>query len=287
MKRISMLAAAAIVAGTALAGAPAVSQAGVLRAAAGPMRQAMPAWIVSDGALQMLSQAGLTRNQLQELFGSKGTFLTGTTGQLVNGAIRTATFTSYAKLRAALDGPGLPPGTRAVLYDNEGWSLTPAAERLHPAEYEELAARLVHAHHLLFVSTPATTLTDVLDPGDTDHYAAYLRLGLAASGARYADVIDIQAQGSEADLSTYVAFVQAAAAQARRANPAVMVLAGISTNPSGQRITGAQLAAAFRAVRPYVDGFWLNIPQAGAACPRCGTAQPAVAIPLLRSLLSS
>lgn len=243
-------------------------------------------WIVNQRAVSLLRGAGLTQRQAQQLFGNRGTFLVTSAGGSsgVSGATRTATFTSYAALRATLTGKGLPPGTGAVLYDNEHWSLTPPAEQRNPAKYEALAAALVHARHLLFVSTPGTTLTDMLAPGNSDHYAAYLALGLASSAARYANVIDIQAQGSETDLARYVAFVRAAAAQAHRANPRVAVLAGISTNPSGQRVTSTQFAAAVFAVRPFVVGFWLNIPAAGTACPRCGTPQPQVAMPLLRSL---
>jgi hypothetical protein len=255
-------------------------------AAAAPPRSV--AWIVNQKALALLANAGLTSRQRQKLFGNSRTFLVSSSGgsdEGVTGEVPTATFTSYAALRAALAGKRLPRGTKAVLYDNEHWPLTPVVEQRHPAKYEKLAAGLVHAHHLLFVSTPATDLTIVLAPGATDHFAAYLRLGLAASAARYANVIDIQAQGSELNLSRYAAFVRAAAAQALRANPHVLVLAGISTNPSGQRVTSAQFTAAFRAARPYVAGFWLNIPGASTACPACGTPRPRVALPLLESLL--
>lgn len=258
-------------------------------ASAEPSPRGGTSWIVNEHALALLHGAGLTPRQLQELFGNPGTDLTSSasTPAGITGATHTVSFTSYTTLRAALDGRRLPPGTRAVLYDNEDWSLTPRVEQLNPAKYEGLAAALAHAHHLLFISTPATTLTDVLAPGDTDHYAAYLRLGLAASAARYANVIDIQAQGSETDLGKYAAFVRAAAAQARHANPHVVVLAGISTNPSGQKVSSAQFTAAFMAVRPFVAGFWLNVPSGGTACPRCGKPQPQVAVPLLRDLLRS
>jgi hypothetical protein len=277
MKRIIMSAVAALT----------IASTAVTVAVAAPVR-AEPlhaeGWIVNQGALSQLGKAGLGQRQIEELFGTRDTFLTGT-GAGAGRAIHTVTFTSYAKLSAALADGALPRGARAVLYDNEHWPLTPVAEQQNPAKYEALAAAAVHAHHLLFVSTPATTLTDVLAPGATDRYAAYLRLDLAASAARHADAIDIQAQGAEADLAKYVAFVRAAAAQARAANPRVLVFAGISTNPSGQQVTAAQFAAAVNAVRRYVNGFWLNIPAGGIACPRCGTPQPQVALPLLRSLL--
>jgi len=257
-------------------------------ASAAPARPAPPRWIVSPTAVSLLGQAGLAKAQLQTLFGSDRAYLTGaTTAPPVRGALRTVTFTSYQAMEKQFAGRGLPGGTTAVLYDNEDWSLTPAAEQRDPAKYEELAAKLAHAHHLLFISTPATDLTDVLAPTESDHFAAYLRLGLAASAAKYADVIDIQAQGSEASLSRFTAFVKAAAAQARHANPHVIVLAGLSTNPSGQHVTSAQFTSAYMAVRPDVNGYWLNIPAQGTACPRCGTPQPKVAVPLLRTLARS
>jgi hypothetical protein len=248
---------------------------------------ASPAWIVNANALTLLGKDGLTGRELQQLFGNRDTFLTGFANAPagVRGATRTVTFTNYDTLRSALATGSLPAGTQAVLYDDESWSLTPAAQQRDPARYEQLAANLVHEHHLLFISTPATDLTDVLAPGATDHYAAYLKLNIAADAARYADVIDIQAQGSEANLATFVPFVKAAAAQARQASRRVIVLAGISTNPSGQQVSAAQLIAAVVAVRPFVNGFWLNIPSAGRACPRCGVARPQVAVPLLRMLL--
>ena len=255
---------------------------------AAPARPAPPRWIVSQTAVSLLGQAGLAKAQSQTLFGSGRAYLTGaTTAPPVRGALRTATFTSYQAMEKQLAGPGLPGGTAAVLYDNEDWSLTPAPEQRDPAKYEELAAKLAHAHHLLFISTPATDLTDVLAPAESDHFAAYLRLGLAASAARYADVIDIQAQGSETSLSRFTAFVKAAAAQARHANPHVIVLAGLSTNPSGQHVTSAQFTSAYLAVRPDVNGYWLNIPAQGTACPRCGTPQPKVAVALLGTLARS
>jgi hypothetical protein len=251
---------------------------------------APPRWIVAQTSVGLLGQAGLTKAQLQTLFGNNRTYLTdGLTPKAppVSGALRTVSFASYKAMKRRLAGPGLPAGTTAVIYDNEHWRFTPAAEQRDPARYEELAAKLAHAHHLLFISTPAVDLTDVLAPRQSDHYAAYLRLGLAASAARYADVIDIQAQGSETSLPTFTPFVQAAAAQARRANPRVIVLAGISTNPSGQHVSSAQFTDAFSAVRADVNGYWLSIPSHGPGCPNCGKPQPGVAVPLLRMIARS
>jgi hypothetical protein len=118
-------------------------------------------------------------------------------------------------------------------------------------------------------------------------YDEYVRLGIARSAARYADVYEIQAQSSEANLELYTRFVKAAAAQAREANPKVQVFAGLSTNPSGKQVTSQQLYDAVQATRGEVDGYWLNIPAGGAYCPKCGEPQPQVAVELLRRLSSS
>jgi hypothetical protein len=271
----------------------AVAAAGLWQAAApvpatAPL--APPRWIITQTAVGLLGRAGLTEAQLQTLFGNSRTYLSGgltPSAPPVSGALRTVSFASYRVMERQLAGSHLPAGTTAVIYDNEHWRFTPADEQRDPARYEELAAKLAHAHHLLFISTPAVDLTDVLAPRQSDHYAAYLRLGLAASAARYADVIDIQAQGSETSLPTFTSFVEAAAAQARRSNPHVIVLAGLSTNPSGQHVSSAQFTAAYNAVRADVSGYWLNIPSHGAACPDCGTPQPKVAVPLLEMLARS
>jgi hypothetical protein len=59
---------------------------------------------------------------------------------------------------------------------------------------------------------------------------------------------------------------------------------GLSTNPSGSSVTADQLKAAITATHTLVDGYWLDIPAAGTAWPRCGQARPQVAIDRLRSL---
>jgi hypothetical protein len=52
--------------------------------------------------------------------------------------------------------------------------------------------------------------------------------------------------------------VAAAAAQARAANPHVVIYAGLST----QRVTSAaELIQDYMATRNLVDGYWMNIPQ--------------------------
>ena len=198
-------------------------------------------------------------------------------------AIALRSFSSYAALKAALAG-SLEPGVGAVLYDNEAWQFTPENEQRDPATYMRLAAEAVHAKRLLFVTAPAVDLMRVLAPGPEKRYDAYLRLNIAAAAARYADVYDIQAQGSIAGLPRYSSFVEAAAQQARAANPKVLVLAGISTNPNGQHVNADQIVRAISATRGYVDGYWFNIPHPSEYCPGCNDFRPDLAIDVLQRL---
>ena len=75
-----------------------------------------------------------------------------------------------------------------------------------------------------------------------------------------------------------------AATQARGVNPKVLVFGGLSTNPSGKKVTARQLYEAVDATRGDVDAYWLNIPGGGAWCPKRGEPQPQVAVELLHLL---
>jgi len=200
-------------------------------------------------------------------------------------AVSFVSFTSYGTLGNAVADGRLPAGIGGVMYDYERWSFTPEDEQRNPARYLSQAAEIVHAKHLLFFTAPAANLVKVIDPDSPDRpYDAYLRLGIAADAARYADVFDIQAQGSERSTARYSEFVRQAAAQARAANPHVIVLAGNSTQPSGQTVTADDLVRAIEATRPYVDGYWLNVPAPSPYCPRCSEFRPDIAIEVLHRI---
>jgi hypothetical protein len=193
-------------------------------------------------------------------------------------ALSIASFTSYSELERAVEGGKLAPGVQGIMYDNEAWSFTPLAEQQNPALYEKLGAELAHAHGLLFISTPATTLVSVLAPGSSASvYDSYLSLGIAADAARYADVFEIQAQGSEKNTQTYSYFVSQAAAQAYLVNPQVQVLAGLSTSFGNQTVTSRDILEAITVTGNVVDGYWLNIPQKSQYCPTCSFL-PGIAI---------
>ncbi len=96
-----------------------------------------------------------------------------------------------------------------------------------------------------------------------------------------AGVVEVQAQSLERDPRTYRAFVRAAVAQARAANPHVSVLAGLSTNPPGPAVSSGELAAAIRATSAAVAGYWLNVPGQGPRCPSCHAPRPGLARQML------
>jgi hypothetical protein len=208
----------------------------------------------------------------------------------VPAAWNAVTFASFTNLRAirnaVAEGARLGPDMQGVMYDYERWQFTPEGEQRNPAPYVKMAAEAVHARNLLFLTAPAVNLVRVMAPDQNQNprYDTYLRLGIAADAARYADVFDIQAQGSERNTELYANFVRQAAAQARQANAKVVVLAGISTQPSGQEVTADDILRAIAATRGAVDGYWFNIPRPSEYAPRVTEFRPDIAIDVLRRL---
>jgi len=241
-------------------------------------------WIVNAGSLQH-SQADFSLDLQKKYFDSACTFLVIGDNPSEDyrdwTVVRTRTATSLATVEAA----AADPSTTAVLYDPEGWDMTPPEEQRDPAGAACRAASIVHAHNKILIVTPAINLIRIIEPGARgDRFEAFAGTKLAGEIARCADVYEIQAQGAEMDKGAYRSFVEAEARQARAANPHVVVLAGISTNPMGQQVTGKEVFDAVQSVRSIVDGFWLNIPGGGKFCPSCGAPQPRVAVDMLQRL---
>jgi len=243
-------------------------------------------WIVNSGSLKR-SQAEFPLEAQKKYFDSPCTFL------VIGGeeaaydkdwnAIKTRTITNLA----ALDEVVKDPTVTAVLYDPEAWEMTPRQEQTHPLKAVCRAAAAAHAQNKLLIATPAINLVRFLSPGSAangERFAAFQKTHIAGDVAKCADVYEIQAQGAEMDSDKFRDFVTAEAEQARAANPNIIVLAGISTNPMGQRVTAEQLFKAVQSVRNVVAGFWLNIPAGGKYCPSCGEPQPKVAVDLLKML---
>ena len=243
-----------------------------------------PAWLLTRSALTQLAADPAVRQELQR--GRVYELLQ--LGQRPLAAVPAdpvVVFASAAGLIRAVTGGQLPGGTFGVLYDPEAWSFTPVAEQRDPVRAAAQAAAAAHAHGLRFIASPALNLTTVLNPGSREpRWRQFLNAGLLGRIAPVADVIEIQAQSLERDTGTYAAFVRAAAAQARSANPRISVLAGLSTNPPGAPVDSQYLTDAIKATRSLVDGYWLNIPGQGPRCPTCNPPRPDVAIQALQSL---
>ena len=242
-------------------------------------------WLLSRGALgEILAdpavRAGLDGSRIYEILQPGQEPLPGVDAAPV------VAFPSATEMDRVLSSGGLPAGTRAVLYDPEAWSFTPAAEQRDPVQAATRAAGLAHARGLELIVAPALNLAPVLAPGrTTPRWQQFLDLRLAAKLAKVADMIELQAQSLERDSATYAAFVREAAGQARAAHPGITVLAGLSTNPPGAVVASQQLVAAIRASRPAVDGYWLNIPSPGPRCPTCNEKRPDVGIAALQAVL--
>jgi hypothetical protein len=242
-------------------------------------------WLVTRAALAELAadpvvRAALAQSRVYEIVPGGERPVPGMRATLV------ASFESAAKLDTAVTGGQLPAGTGGVLYDPEHWPFTPAAEQHDPQGAAATAAAIAHAHGLQFIVTPALDLGSVIAPrSSAPRWQLFLDLRLAARIAPTANVIDLQAQSLEASAASYAAFVRQAAAQARSANPAVTVLAGLSTNLPGAVVDSQELTAAIRASAATVNGYWLNIPEPGPYCPTCTPARPQVGIAALRAVL--
>jgi len=260
---------------------------GLALAAAAGLAAAGPQWMMAISAIRHFEEAG---GETAQFFSDPGNIIMagmkGAEGFPAGyRAMPTAGFRSYADLKSALESGRLPKEVKAVLWDPESWQFTPAEEQHDIARYDKLAAEAVHAKGLIFIATPAVDLTQVLSPQvKTNRYDEFVRLGIPGAAARYADIYEIQAQGSLGNLELYTRFVKEAAAQARAANPKVTVFAGLSTNPNGRHVTAKDLYDAAMATRDVVAGYWLNIPGGGAACPKCGTPQPQVAVEMMKML---
>jgi hypothetical protein len=202
------------------------------------------------------------------------------------GAVSLRSFKSFDGIRDALETNALSPDVKGIMYDYEKWRFTPPEEQQNPALRLKQAADLVHARGLMFLTAPAVDLVTILAPdGDRKRQDdTYLRLGLAADAARYADVVDVQSQRFERDTERYARFVREAAAQAREANPKVLVLAGVSTQPSGQHVTADDILRAIDATSEFVDGYWFNIPEPSEYSPAVTEFRPDIAVDVLRQL---
>jgi hypothetical protein len=170
-----------------------------------------------------------------------------------------ARYRSLAAFEADAKAGTIHKAFRWVLYDPECWPDTPPAEQADPCTAMQSFGQFAHSLGYRVIQTPARDLalalnaSDPRQPGESIS-AWYLRTGMAGCAARYADMVDIQAQALTLDPAAYTRFVAAAAAQASAANPYAIQLAGVSTKYG----TAEEMAGAARSVD--AGGYWLNVP---------------------------
>ena len=222
--------------------------------------------MIASGALHLLSASA--RHVIEE--GTKNLIIYPPTQTPVAAAAQpVATFRSFDALSAALATGSLSSRFKYVLLDLESWQFTPESEQANPILYYREAAQLLRKHGLALIAAPGT---DIFAHSSTLHGSNYERMlasGIFRAVAPYAAIYSIQSQSLEFDTAKFSSYVSQAAAALRSANPSIVVLAGISTNPPAGTATTTQLAKAMGSVASTVEGFWLNIPKPGPTCPNC------------------
>jgi hypothetical protein len=214
-------------------------------------------WVGTDKTAELL--AGLDAETVRTFLGGSNSFALGGWSAA---SIPSQAWASEAQFASDLATGRIASDVRLVMYDPESWSATPPDERLDPETAMRAFASLAHRHGYLVMITPHPNLTSV--PGaacvavgvETEAHA-FLRCGIEAAAARFADIVEVQAQSLEVNVMAYHHLVAAAAVQARAANPRVLVLSGLSTNFTQDP---AVLYAAWRSVLGVVDGHYLNVP---------------------------
>jgi endoglucanase len=227
-----------------------------------------PAWVITSATLARI--AALDPLTAAHFFNTPRAFVTGagTASLAALGAptaVPTESFANAVTLASAVSQGRLRPGTAAVVYAPGRSHGTPVAQQRDPAAYFKLAAGVAHQHGLLLVAAPAVGLVDARFPFSAagQRYREFLALKLAAGAARYADVFDVPAQGTETDPKRYAAFVLAAGAQAARAHRSVELLSGLNAGSALSPDTSTSLFDAFLKTRLLVSGYGLTDP-AGA-----------------------
>jgi hypothetical protein len=180
-----------------------------------------------------------------------------------NDAVPGASWASEAQFEADLAAGAIPAGTRAVMYDPERWADTPVVEQRDPVTAIRAFAAAARAAGYQVIVTPHPNLVGVpravCGPHKTESLEdAFLRCGITAAAARVADVVEVQAQYLEADPTRYADVVGGAVEQARAANPAALVISGLSTRFAS---TPQTLVDAWMAVRGIVDGHYMAVPE--------------------------
>lgn len=169
---------------------------------------------------------------------------------------------SEAAFERDIRNRSIPAEVHTVMYDPENWPSTPRAERLDPVAAMDAFSASARALGFRVIITPHPSLVTVeggrctVGPGEAIE-DAYVRCDIAGQAAKVADIVETQAQALETDPAAYRKFVEATAAQARAANPHVLVLSGLSTTYTDSPVA---LYSAWLSVEDVVDGHYVSAP---------------------------
>jgi hypothetical protein len=193
-------------------------------------------------------------------------------------ATRIQVFNSYSGIVQALANHSIAADTRAIVYDNERSTGTPAAELADPVRYCQLTAMLLHQNGLEYIASPGFDLSGPR-PANGEWFQQFVGAGLmdCALDADYLDIQDQLIQGT----TTYARDAQAAAALLHQINPHAKLLMGLSTSPSGRLDTAGQLWRACQSTSGFADGYWLNVPHNVS-----GHSRPSVALQFLQKVVT-
>lgn len=175
------------------------------------------------------------------------------------GATPIANYKSFTQFRNEVASHTIHPQFAWVMYDIENWADTPPSEARDPWTAMQGFGQYAHAHGYNVIQTPARDLgsnpnsVHPKGPGETLE-DWYLRTQIADVAGRYSDMIDIQAQALQADVTSFAAFAASARSQSLGANSYGTNLVGVSTD----RGTAQQMADAAKSAT--FGGFWLNVP---------------------------
>ncbi|PWI54884.1 hypothetical protein [Sulfoacidibacillus thermotolerans] len=162
-----------------------------------------------------------------------------------------------------------------IVLDLEHWSFTPISEQINFVQTLRETENFARQQHLNVLFTPATDLARALYPhGRID--SQYITLRIPANSAHIVNQFEIQAQGVESTPAAYLNFIQESVQQIRSVHSSIPVFAGLSSAPSGQNVSANTLLLDEQITMKWVQGYWLNIPERGAACSRCKESRPEV-----------
>lgn len=183
-------------------------------------------------------------------------------------------FASYWKLQWNLEHGVIKKGA-TIMFDQEGWAITPKLESTHPIHYMLLAVALTKKYGVNMIN--ATVPTGVTVPkGETrpeaNQAAGRLYAVDAAKAGVYMD--DYQDQSYTSDVALFGSVAKKYVAAVHAANKHTLVMDNIGTDSGGFPVNGVPAATMFAsynaAHKAGVSNFWLEFPKWASACDDSG-----------------